>query len=345
MAAIREISTIEEWEKEWKQLEESNTKLRENEYSRLMTLMDEYHSAQGKLQKGMVTQDKLLKSFAYSLKKISKSDKSEDNKSKLLEMSEKIGQMNRNFDEMSQGLPKTAGWFLRACIGDINVSLQWSKLQYKNIYEKFKLRMMVISMIFTIFNLTVLKSRFFDALFNGIMVWYYSSLTLQEQILRANGSRIRGWWVVHHYLSILLSGFLLIWPDGVPYQLFRSQFYYFSFYLCFVQFLQYHYQSGVLYRLRALGLSSNMDTTAEGFKSWMLKGLGFLVPFLIFGYAFQLFNSYRLYQISKHPKCTEWQVLACSILFFSLAVGNFYTLLMILKQKSVTLQKIRLPCE
>ena len=28
MAAIREISTIEEWEKEWKQLEESNTKLR-----------------------------------------------------------------------------------------------------------------------------------------------------------------------------------------------------------------------------------------------------------------------------------------------------------------------------
>ena len=31
--------------------------------------------------------------------------------------------------------------------------------------------------------------------------------------------------------------------------------------LGFVQFLQYYYQSGLLYRLRALGISTTMDTT------------------------------------------------------------------------------------
>ena len=40
----------------------------------------------------------------------------------------------------------------------------------------------------------------------------------------------------------------------------------FVLYLSFVQFLQYYYQRGCLYRLRALGERHNMDVTAEGFQ-------------------------------------------------------------------------------
>lgn len=88
-----------------------------------------------------------------------------------------------------------------------------------------------------------------------------------------------------------------------------------------MQFLQYYYQSGCLYRLRALGERHTMDLTVgesagpaqqpgengaagevgvrgqgrallsfflsptEGFQSWMWRGLTFLLPFLFFGHV------------------------------------------------------------
>jgi TMPIT-like protein len=39
---------------------------------------------------------------------------------------------------------------------------------------------------------------------------------LRENILKANGSNIRTWWVVHHYLSIAVSLVLLLWPPHSP---------------------------------------------------------------------------------------------------------------------------------
>ena len=122
-------------------------------------------------------------------------------------------------------------------------------------------------------------------------------------------------------------------------QLFRTQYIVFVLYLSFVQFLQYYYQRGCLYRLRALGERHNMDITAEGFQvsitrcrrdrltcfddgpsllsiihfihsfqSWMWKGLSFLLPFLCAAYFFQLYNAYVLMRLSFHPDCDEWQV-------------------------------------
>merc|ERR1712023_19882 len=139
------------------------------------------------------------------------------------------------FGEFQEVLPKTAGWFLKACLGEINVSLFQNKLHYKEVYENFKLKIMMLAMLYSIINLFLIQTRLTDALFNALLVWYYSSLTLQEQILRANGSRIKGWYVAHHYFSIVLSGFLLIWPSSASYQQFRTQFYCFVLYLSFLQ--------------------------------------------------------------------------------------------------------------
>jgi len=74
-----------------------------------------------------------------------------------------------------------------------------------------------------------------------------------------------------------------------------------------IQFLQFWYQRGCLYRLRALGERHNMDITIEGFHSWMWRGLSFLLPFLYVGYMFQLYNAYVLYQLSFRPNAT-WHV-------------------------------------
>lgn len=343
-ASIRELEDFEEWMKEWETFEEKLASLKENEYTNLMTLMQDYHSAQIKLKKEVDMQVKNMKAFAISLKRIGNNDKSGQNKDQLLEMTKKMNSKTLVFDELRQGLPKITGWFLKACIGEINVSLFWDKQHYKEVYEKFKLKMMMIAMLIAILNLFIMPQtqRIFDAIFHGVLVWYYSSLTLQEQILRANGSRIKGWYVTHHYLSILVSGFLLIWPKSVTYELFRSQFYYFVLYLSFVQMLQYYYQQGILYRMRALGQSKRMDVTGDGFRKWMVQGLGFLVPFLLVGYMFQIYNGYTLYRLSKHSLCQEWQVMGSAILFFVIAFGNIWTLLIVLRQKMTS--EIRLPC-
>ena len=37
------------------------------------------------------------------------------------------------------------------------------------------------------------------------MLYYYVSLSLRENILKTNGSNIKRWWIIHHYLSSIMS--------------------------------------------------------------------------------------------------------------------------------------------
>ena len=80
----------------------------------------------------------------------------------------------------------------------------------------------------------------------------------------------------------------------------RDQHMMFNVYVAFLQYLQYVYQKGCLYRLRSLGERKEMDITIDGFHSWMWKGLSFLLPFLYIGYLMQLYNGYTLYQEQCH---------------------------------------------
>lgn len=98
---------------------------------------------------------------------------------------------------------------------------------------------------------------------------------------------------------------------GTITQYFRFHFYssfLFPFPLGIVQYLQFGYQKGLLYRLKALGERHNMDITIEGFHSWMWRGLSFLLPFLFFGYAFQAYNAWTLYHLMFNPAGAPWHV-------------------------------------
>lgn len=172
-------------------------------------------------------------------------------------------------------------------IGDVNVSLlsKSEKYNYKKQYEEFKLIVNIVSCVMTVLFYSAFDSRVADALLHFMVVWYYCTLTIREQILIVNGSRIGNWWVLHHFVSTVCGAFILIWPDSRSYREFRPIFFGFAFYTSVVQFLQYYYQSGQLYRMRALGESHQMDVTADGFHSWMRRGLGFLIPFLIAAYV------------------------------------------------------------
>jgi len=197
--------------------------------------------------------------------------------------------------------------------------------------KKFKFIVNGIGLLMSLINI-VINSRVLDLVFLFMLVWYYCTLTIRESILKVNGSRIKGWWRAHHFISTVLAGVLLIWPNNSVYYLFRPQFMWFNVYISLVQFLQFRYQRGCLYRLRALGERHNMDITIDGFHSWMWRGLSFLLPFLVGGYFWQLYNAYLLYDLSYNPEAT-WQVSVLSGLFLTVFLGNVITTLRIIPQK------------
>ncbi|KAM6933544.1 transmembrane protein 120A-like [Xenentodon cancila] len=318
---------------EWKCQDEEYQKLQENQKMYLQKL-DEVSQLQNNCSTSIARQQKSLKELTYLVKKCTKGLSEEDSKT-LDEIKETVKTRRNAFSEMEAFLPKKNGLYLSLVLGNVNVTLlsKQSKFAYKDEYEKFKLYLTVILLLFSFICYFFVSYRFVDAILNFLLVWYYCTLTIRESILITNGSRIKGWWVFHHYVSAFLSGVMLTWPDGNLYKLFRNQFLAYIFYQNFVQCLQYYYQSGCLYRLRALGERHNMDLTVEGFQSWMWKGLTFLLPFLFFGHFWQLFNGLSLFRMAQLPDCKEWQVLMCGICFLVLFFGNFFTTVAVVRQK------------
>jgi len=58
-----------------------------------------------------------------------------------------------------------------------------------------------------------------------------------------------------------------------------------------------------------------------------------LVPFLLVGYLFQLYNAYTLWKLAHASTTHEWQVFVLSIIFFVIFLGNFLTTLSVLREK------------
>ncbi|XP_043924541.1 transmembrane protein 120B isoform X1 [Protopterus annectens] len=255
----------------------------------------------------------------------------------LQTVNDHIKERNHVFFDMEAYLPKNNGLYLKLVLGNVNVTLlsNQAKFAYKDEYEKFKLYLTIILLLCAVSCMFFLNYRVTDEIFNFLLVWYYCTLTIRESILISNGSRIKGWWVTHHYISTFLSGVMLTWPNGLVYQLFRNQFLAFSIFQSCVQFLQYYYQSGCLYRLRALGERNHLDLTVEGFQSWMWRGLTFLLPFLFFGHFWQLYMAVTLFGLSRHEECKEWQVFVLALTFLILFLGNFLTTLKVVHQKFI----------
>jgi len=227
--------------------------------------------------------------------------------------------------EMENSLPKPNGTYLSIIVGNVNISMldKNQKFSYKNEYEKFKLVMSLIALGLSTVN-SFTNVRTLDLIHMFLLVWYYCTLTIRESILKVNGSRISGWWRAHHFISTVLAAVMLVWPIGAPYYAFRSQFMYFNVYISIVQYMQFMYQRGVLYRMKSLGQSQQMDVTMEGFQSWMWKSLSFLLPILFFGYILELYNAYTLWGLCS-TEGADWHEPALCLLFFILFLGNTLT--------------------
>ncbi|XP_067640281.1 transmembrane protein 120 homolog isoform X2 [Eurosta solidaginis] len=263
-----------------------------------------------------------------------KTPQTPDEKEKIEELEKDTLKRKAQIHEIEQSLPAQSGLYLKIILGDVNVSIlnRNDKVRYKDDYEKFKLILNVIGLIMAFLNL-IFNYRALELAYIFLLVWYYCTLTIRESILKVNGSRIKGWWRAHHFISTAAEGLLLIWPQGEHWHLFRTQFMYFNVYISLVRYLQFGYQKGLLYRLKALGERHNMDITIEGFHSWMWRGLSFLLPFLFGGYAFQAYNAWTLYKLTTNPPGAPWHVSVMCGLFLVLFSGNIITTLLVVPEK------------
>lgn len=167
------------------------------------------------------------------------------------------------------------------------------------------------------------------------VLYYYTTLALRENILKVNGSHIKIWWILHHYLSITASLTMLLWPsNSESFQTLFPIFIYFTFSQGLVQILINRYQQGQLYKLVAMGKANMMDVAGES-EGWITGDLGwtpsamFLLPFLVFVQSFQLYISYVLFnscvaQIRVH-QWAEWQCIVSALVFLTLGIGNLIT--------------------
>ncbi|KAJ8976636.1 hypothetical protein NQ317_011144 [Molorchus minor] len=328
---------------EWDELT-ADFKLLEVDNRAYLQQLDELNTIQKKMFKSC-SPSKIQNWYYFQIYKRFKSErvtlvassKQNVDQEKLTDLKNNIMKRKAQLYEIEQTLPKSNGIYLKIILGNVNVSILnkeektvppdrrikvWTRgssvgralaqkakgpgFKYKDEYEKFKLILSMIAIVMAVLNFCV-RFRPLELIYIFLLVWYYCTLTIRESILKVNGSRIKGWWRLHHFLSTVAAGILLIWPDNAQWSHFRNQFMAFNIYISLVQYLQFRYQRGALYRLKALGERHNMDITIEGFHSWMWRGLSFLLPFLFIGYLFQLYNAYSLYLLS-YNLVTTWHV-------------------------------------
>ncbi|KAF0872054.1 T120B protein, partial [Crocuta crocuta] len=308
--------------------------------------LEELTSLQTLCSSSINKQKTRLKDLKHTLQRY-KHHASREEAELIQQMSANIKERQNIFFDMEAYLPKKNGLYLNLVLGNVNVTLlsNQAKFAYKDEYEKFKLYLTIILLLGAVACRFVLHYRVTDEVFNFLLVWYYCTLTIRESILISNGSRIKGWWVSHHYVSTFLSGVMLTWPNGLIYQKFRNQFLAFSIFQSCVQFLQYYYQRGCLYRLRALGERNHLDLTVEGFQSWMWRGLTFLLPFLFCGHVTDLRSLFLIslaplphLRLSSPLSPPPAQVFVLALTFLVLFLGNFLTTLKVVHAK---LQKNR----
>lgn len=326
------VFTVDELQKEFVELSNEFKGL-ESTNQEYLELLEGLEDLQTKCTKAINHQRYRLNEIAKNLKVNQRKNQNAEDRQTITQLEQKLLKRKAQLNEIEQSLPQKNSLYLKIILGDVNVSIlnRNDKVRYKDDYEKFKLILNVIGLAMSFINL-LFNNRALELAFIFLLVWYYCTLTIRESILKVNGSRIKGWWRLHHFISTVCAGLFLVWPQGEPWQLFRRQFMYFNIYISMIQYLQFGYQKGLLYRLKALGVRHDMDITIEGFHSWMWRGLSFLLPFLFGGYVFQIYNSWTLYHLSSHPDAT-WQIQALSILFLVLFVGNTLTTSMTIPQK------------
>mmetsp|Transcript_1398 Transcript_1398/g.2870 ORF Transcript_1398/g.2870 Transcript_1398/m.2870 type:complete len:362 (-) Transcript_1398:262-1347(-) len=291
----------------------------------LRTKLYEVHKLQDKFEQAVGKQKKAVKNA-----------KSEFGASKT-----QIAKYTEALKDWESLMPTTGGWFTRAFLGVHNVRFHRKKerMLFKQDYELFKQRTAPVIILLCLVALYFDSYRGIHIVFQLYLAYYYVNLSLREGILQKNGSNIKPWWSIHHYISMLSAVLLLTWPSSASYNLFAQKLHLFGLYMGVVQIFQTRYQLARLYTLRSLGKASEMDVTnTDSSQIHWSRGMQTLLPIIIGGQLFQCYIAVTLFRIYA-IYASEYQVLICGLFFFAMFLGNASTTVVTILEKNRVIKK------
>lgn len=269
----------------------------------------------------------------------------------------KLAEAQKRLDELDTVTPSydsvNRSLFLRFFMGQVNVrsASKDDRRKLREEYEKFKDRTNYGFIVFPLIwaaNFYYLKSafRYTDWIYVLTHIWllyYYISLALRENILRMNGSRMRQWWITHHYVSAAMSVVVLTWPtDSRSWERFLPVFTAYFLYQGTLQFMQARYQKARHYARTAMGRVGSMDVTHTETVDEVHSGL-YIIVFLAFvAQIWQIYNGLILFHtlIGDLNLTQPWyqfreevQCIILGVFFIFLGVTNFRVTLQTLYAK------------
>ncbi|RLM78777.1 hypothetical protein C2845_PM12G00480 [Panicum miliaceum] len=231
---------------------------------------------------------------------------------------------------------KRNGKFFKMFLGPVNVRVarKEDKLRIKDEYNNYRDRTAYKFLLFPSI-LLLLRWWIWDGclpawavqIYQAWLLFLYTSFALRENVLIANGSDIRPWWIYHHYLAMVMALISLTWeikgqPDCSSKQRGVQLFLRWAIMQGIAMHLQNRYQRQRLRTRIALGKAKRMDVVA-GETAGVEGQLLLLYPVLFILQGFEAYVGVLLLQTALHGLASEWQVVVCGILLVVMAVGNF----------------------
>ncbi|XVE58221.1 hypothetical protein DITRI_Ditri04bG0152600 [Diplodiscus trichospermus] len=242
---------------------------------------------------------------------------------------------------------KAQGRFLRRFLGPINVraSRKDIQLKVKEEYNSYRDRTAFLFLLFPL-TLLILRSWIWEGclpafpvqLYEAWLLFLYTGLALRENILRANGSDIRPWWIYHHYCAMVMALVSLTWeikgqPNCAQKQRGVVLFLQWAMMQGVAMLLQNRYQRQRLYTRIALGKANRMDVV-WGETAGVDGQLWVLCPILFLMQGFEAYVGLLLLKTAFVGVVSAWQVFFCGIVLVLMAIGNFINTVQTLMTKS-----------
>eukprot|EP01112_Ceratiomyxa_fruticulosa_P005673 TRINITY_DN1645_c0_g1_i1.p1 TRINITY_DN1645_c0_g1~~TRINITY_DN1645_c0_g1_i1.p1 ORF type:complete len:334 (-),score=45.65 TRINITY_DN1645_c0_g1_i1:89-1090(-) len=305
-----------------KEITDSIQKLDDKSAKFKVSINDDYHTLDD-IVSGIAKQQKEL----GNLEKLVQKSKSQASLKTCAELRSRLSKLKQQYT------PETGSLFVRLFLGQVNVKQyrDGERFRLKQEYEKFKHKTSPQFLLFVVLIHYYPHPMFITA-WQIWLLYYYITLALRENILRVNGSSIKSWWIYHHYLSMIGSLVMMLWPLDGTFTLFLPGFLLVSLFQGLVQTLINRYQQRQLYKLVAMGKANIMDVAGEatGFldPGWAPSFM-VLFPFLLGVQLLQLYEGLILlhYSYKGGLSETDWQVVASGLIFLGLASGNLFTTL------------------
>jgi len=262
------------------------------------------------------------------------------NSAQVLAFESRLEKVQKYTNFLGETKRKVGSNFLRYILGHVSVRV-WNesdKKQLKSEYNKFKQFSTMWMIIFPLLQLIIGFSWIVHQFQQVFAIYYYFSLAIRENVLKLNGSRIKRWWIVHHYLTIATS-FLSLLLLRSAYDDYEGYFTYTTFlalWIGAVMWVQNQYQEARHYARVAMGKASIFDgTTSETLveapsqsSTWYyilipLLYITYVFEVILAGYCFVEFLTHYSQQISF--RIFELECLMLGILWLLIAFGNVTT--------------------